>query len=155
MIARAEGPVLLHTDSRVDTQSAVTSKGQTICFQSAGSCVYHVNTKSQRTRYINVSTNDHVLHEYNLVEVKRERLLGRIVAASTRTVKVTISIALDSYRILTITSADTPRNRSICQDVEFKENNAFVLSEGITRQKKKSTLLQQLGKNLKTCNVRF
>ena len=92
--------MLLHTDSRVDTQSAVTSKGQTTCFLSAGGCVYHVNTKNQRTLCRYVSTNDHVLHEYNVVEVKRERLLGRIVAASTRTVKVTISIALDSYRIL-------------------------------------------------------
>ena len=102
-----------------------------------------------------MSINDHVPHEYNLVEVKRERLLGRIVAALSRTVEVTISIALDSYRILTFTSADTPRKRSICQDVEIKMNNTFVVSENITRQKKKSTLLQQLGKNLETCNVRF
>ena len=121
MIARAEGPVLLYTDSRVDTQSTVTSEKPSHLFSSTGSCVYHVKTKSQRTRYINVSKTT-TYRTNDLVEVKRERFLGRIVAASTRTVEVTISIALDSYRILTITSADTPRNRSICQDAGIQSD---------------------------------
>ena len=55
---------------------------------------------AQRTRYINVEHKRPRSHEYNLVEVRRERLLGKIDAASTRTVEVTIPIALDSYRIL-------------------------------------------------------
>ena len=46
-----------------------------------------------------LSTNDHVPHEYNLVEVRRERLLGKSERSiNAGTVEVTISIALDSYR---------------------------------------------------------
>ena len=40
----------------------------------------------------------HLVH-IEVVETKRERLLTRVNATSTRTAEVTISIALDSYRI--------------------------------------------------------
>ena len=40
----------------------------------------------------------HLVH-IEVVETKRERLLARVNATSTRTAEVTISIALDSYRI--------------------------------------------------------
>ena len=45
-------------------------------------------------------------------------LRGESQRISTRTVEVTISIALDSYRILTTNISRYPRNRSKCQDVE-------------------------------------